>query len=90
MTKIALTATAILIATGSAFAGSDHYGSDGVNQPAAPVATGQANNVDNTFTGSIRKLLPTEHNAVNTDATTTQSGTAPSVAPQSGRGNWGR
>jgi hypothetical protein len=89
MTKIALTAAAILIATGSAFAGSDHYGSDGVNQPAAPVATGQAANVDNTFTGSIRKLLPAEHNAANTKATT-QSGTAESVVPQSGRGNWGR
>jgi hypothetical protein len=90
MTKIALTAAAILIATGSAFAGSDHYGSDGVNQPAAPVTTGQATNTDNTFTGSIRKPLSAEHNAVNTDATTTQSGTAQSVVPQSGRGNWGR
>ena len=34
MTKIALAAAAILIATGSAFAGSDNYGSDNVNQPA--------------------------------------------------------
>jgi hypothetical protein len=89
MTKIALTAAAVLIATGSAFAGSDHYGSDGVNQPAAPVTTGQAANTDNTFTGSIRKLLPTEHNAVNTNGTP-QSGTDQSVVPQSGRGNWGR
>jgi hypothetical protein len=86
MTKIALTAAAILVATGTAFAGSDHYGSDGVNQPAAPVASGQAANVDNTFTASIRKLLPGEHNA----NATTQSGAAESVAPQSGRGNWGR
>ncbi|MER9236179.1 DUF680 domain-containing protein [Mesorhizobium sp. M0622] len=85
MTKIALTVAAIiLIATGSAFAGSDHYGSDGVNQPAAPVG-----NVDNAFTGSIRKPLTAEHNAVDTRATT-QSGTAQSVVPQSGRGNWGR
>nr|WP_245316136.1 DUF680 domain-containing protein [Mesorhizobium wenxiniae] len=28
---------AVALATGSAFAGSDHYGSDRVNQPAAPV-----------------------------------------------------
>ncbi|MET3582426.1 hypothetical protein ABID19_005485 [Mesorhizobium robiniae] len=90
MTKIALIAAAILIATGSAFAGSDHYGSDGVNQPAAPVATGQAGNVDNTLTGSIRKLFPAEHNAVNTNSTTTPYGADQSVAPQSGRGNWGR
>ncbi|RWM88828.1 MAG: DUF680 domain-containing protein [Mesorhizobium sp.] len=89
MTKIALTAAAILIATGSAFAGSDHYGSDGVNQPAAPVGNAAVGNVDNTFTGSIRKLLPTEHNAVNTNATF-ESGTGQSTAPQSGRGNWGR
>ncbi|AZO69140.1 DUF680 domain-containing protein [Mesorhizobium sp. M6A.T.Cr.TU.016.01.1.1] len=89
MTKIALTAAAVLIATGSAFAGSDHYGSDGVNQPAAPVGNEPVGNVDNTLTGSIRKLLPTEHNAVNTD-TTRQSGSDQSVAPQSGRGNWGR
>ncbi|RWI12582.1 DUF680 domain-containing protein [Mesorhizobium sp.] len=89
MTKIALTAAAILIATGSAFAGSDHYGSDGVNQPAAPVGNAAVGNIDNTLTGSIRNVLPTEHNAVNTNATT-DSGTAQSVVPQSGRGNWGR
>ncbi|RWL19009.1 MULTISPECIES: DUF680 domain-containing protein [Mesorhizobium] len=88
MTKIALTAAAILIATGSAFAGSDHYGSDGVNQPAAPAGNAPVD-VDETFTGSIGKLLPTEHNAVNTNATP-ESGTAQSVVPQSGRGNWGR
>ncbi|MGX9181335.1 DUF680 domain-containing protein [Mesorhizobium sp. BHbdii] len=89
MTKIALTAAAILIAAGSAFAGSDHYGSDGVNQPAAPAGNAPVGNVDDTFTGSIGKLLPTEHNAVNTNATP-ESGTAQSVVPQSGRGNWGR
>ncbi|SJM34971.1 DUF680 domain-containing protein [Mesorhizobium delmotii] len=87
MTKIALTAAAILIATGSAFAGSDHYGSDGVNQPAAPV--GNAPVVDNMFTGSIRKPFTAEHNTVNTNATI-QPGTTEPVVPQSGRGNWGR
>ncbi|MBZ9721692.1 DUF680 domain-containing protein, partial [Mesorhizobium sp. AD1-1] len=34
MTKIALTAAAILVATGTAFAGSDNYGSANANQPA--------------------------------------------------------
>ncbi|MCF6099985.1 DUF680 domain-containing protein [Mesorhizobium muleiense] len=89
MTKIALTAAAILIATGSAFAGSDHYGSDGVNQPAAPVGNAAVGNIDSTFTGSIRKPFTAEHNTVNTNATT-QPGTIEPVVPQSGRGNWGR
>ncbi|TPJ35867.1 DUF680 domain-containing protein [Mesorhizobium sp. B2-8-3] len=39
MTKIALTAAAILVATGAAFAGSDNYGSANANQPAASVDT---------------------------------------------------
>ena len=48
MTKIALTAAAILVATSSAFAaGSDHYGSNNANQPAA--------SVDSTVTASIKK-----------------------------------
>ena len=46
MKKIALTAAALLMAAGTAFAGSDHYGSDGVNQPAAAA-------VDNSYTASI-------------------------------------
>ncbi|MFD2057912.1 DUF680 domain-containing protein [Mesorhizobium calcicola] len=45
MTKIALTAAAILVATGTAFAGSDNYGS--ANQPAATV--------DHSVTASISK-----------------------------------
>jgi hypothetical protein len=91
MTKIALTAAALLVATGTAFAGSDHYGSDGVNQPAAPVAAGPRTNIDNTFTGSILKPFTTGHSAVDTGARTryvpgaTQSGPA-----ESGQGIWGR
>jgi hypothetical protein len=50
MTKLALTAAAILVATGTAYAGSDNYGSNNANQPAAPVA-----NVDHSFTASIQK-----------------------------------
>ena len=56
MTKIALTAAAILVATGSAFAGSDNYHSDNVNQPAV---TAPAGNIDHGHTASIRK--PVEH-----------------------------
>ncbi|MER9061054.1 DUF680 domain-containing protein [Mesorhizobium sp. M0698] len=77
MTKLALTAAAILVATGTAFAGSDHYGSDNFNQPAAAAA-----NVDNTFTGLIRKPVTSEHTGAKT--------TSESVAPESGQGIWGR
>jgi cytoskeletal protein RodZ len=47
MTKIALTAAAILVATGSAFASSDHYGSTNANQPTVTI--------DRTVTTSITK-----------------------------------
>ncbi|MDG4896301.1 DUF680 domain-containing protein [Mesorhizobium sp. WSM4976] len=50
MTKIALTAAALLVATGSAFAGSDNYGSANANQPAA--------SVDTSSTASIKKSDP--------------------------------
>ncbi|TPK97405.1 MULTISPECIES: DUF680 domain-containing protein [unclassified Mesorhizobium] len=46
MTKIALTAAALLVATGAAFAGSDHYNPNEVNRPAA--------SVDSSFTASIK------------------------------------
>ncbi|TGT50281.1 DUF680 domain-containing protein, partial [Mesorhizobium sp. M00.F.Ca.ET.170.01.1.1] len=46
MKKIALTAAALLAISGSAFAGgSDNYGSNGANQPAAAV--------DSSYTASI-------------------------------------
>ncbi|TKB04492.1 MAG: DUF680 domain-containing protein, partial [Mesorhizobium sp.] len=47
MTRIALTTAAMLIAMGSALAGSDHYGADNANQPTA--------GVDRELTASIRK-----------------------------------
>ena len=47
MKKIILTAAALLAISGSAFAGSDNYGSNGANQPAA--------SVDSTYTASISK-----------------------------------
>ncbi|RUT88006.1 DUF680 domain-containing protein, partial [Mesorhizobium sp. USDA-HM6] len=37
MTRIALTTAAMLLAIGSPFAGSDHYGADNANQPTAGV-----------------------------------------------------
>jgi hypothetical protein len=74
MTKIALTAAAILVATGSAFAGSDHYGSNNANQP---VAT-QSSNVDHLFTGSILKSEKAQADA------------NAKVPGESGQGIWGR
>ncbi|MDG4878138.1 DUF680 domain-containing protein [Mesorhizobium sp. WSM4935] len=76
MNKIAFAAAAFLIATGSAFAGSDHYGSDNVNQPAV---TAPAGNVDNTVTGSIRKF---EQRDLHIKPAQNQ--------PESGQGIWGR
>jgi len=45
MTKTALAAAAMLVVCGSAFAGSDHYGSNNASQPAA--------RVDHALTASI-------------------------------------
>ncbi|GLQ78236.1 hypothetical protein GCM10007881_17520 [Mesorhizobium huakuii] len=47
MTKIALTAAAILVATGTAFAGSDNFDRDNANQSAVAV--------DQSTTASISK-----------------------------------
>jgi hypothetical protein len=84
MTKIAFVAAAILVATGSAFAGSDHFGSDGANQPAAPVGPTTSADDDNILTGSIRRLFTPGQSAVSTTEQT-QSG-----ASEYGRGVWGR
>ncbi|TPI26117.1 DUF680 domain-containing protein [Mesorhizobium sp. B3-1-9] len=43
MTKIALTAAALLVATGAAFAGSDHYNPNEANRP-----------VDTSITASVK------------------------------------
>ncbi|MBZ9661054.1 DUF680 domain-containing protein [Mesorhizobium sp. ESP-6-4] len=47
MTKIALTAVALLVATGAAFASSDNYGAANAKQPAVTI--------DRTVTTSIAK-----------------------------------
>ncbi|RAZ83171.1 hypothetical protein DPM33_32810 [Mesorhizobium hawassense] len=75
MTKIALTAAALLVATSGAFASSDHYGSDNVNQPAV---TAPAGNVDNSITGSIRTFEQRDLHI-----------TPDQNQPQSGQGIWG-
>ena len=79
MTKIALTAAAILIATGTAFAGSGNYGSNNANQPVAnqSVSSQSVSNIDTTHTGSIVKSLKAQGDA------------NANVPAPSGRGIWG-
>ncbi|MGX7872247.1 DUF680 domain-containing protein [Mesorhizobium sp. ORM6] len=76
MAKIALTAAAILVAAGTAFAGSDNYGSDNVNQPAVTTRSGK---IDHSYTASIRKPVEHRHFKLTPD----------SVQPESGQGIWG-
>ncbi|RWA64049.1 DUF680 domain-containing protein [Mesorhizobium sp.] len=74
MTKIALTAAAILLATATAFAGSDHYGSENGNRPRSPVS------LDHSLTASIRTQ-------VNHDSPDSATGVFQS---EPGQGIWGR
>ena len=79
MTRIVLTTIAMLLAMGTAFAGSDHYDSDNDNQP----ATG----VDRGFTATIPKHEAATQASVDLTVTT---GTAGSKAwPDPGQGIWG-
>ncbi|MET3590908.1 MULTISPECIES: DUF680 domain-containing protein [Mesorhizobium] len=79
MTRIALTTAAMLLAMGSAFAGSDHYGADNANQPTA--------GVDRGLTASVRKHEAAKPANVDSSMTT---GSAPSQAwPDPGQGIWG-
>ena len=50
MNKILIAAAAVLAISGSAFAGSDNFGSKGANQPAA--------SVDSSYTASTKKSEP--------------------------------
>jgi hypothetical protein len=74
MKKIVLTAAVILVATGTAFAGSDHYGS---NTSSQPVASHSVSKIDTSHTGSIRKFEKAQGDA---DA---------SVPAQYSQGIWG-
>jgi hypothetical protein len=69
MKKIILTAAALLAISGSAFAGSDNFGSNGVNQPAVT-------NVDKTPTASIANSGSPVYKLLNS------SNDAPKSAPQ--------
>ena len=60
MKKIVLTAAALLAISGSASAGSDNYGSQAANPPAATV--------DSSYTASVRKSEPAEQKPVTTGA----------------------
>ncbi|KQU91337.1 hypothetical protein ASD99_22025 [Mesorhizobium sp. Root695] len=79
MTKIALTAAALLVATASAFAhGSDNYGSYNANQPVANQSSSQSIfSIDNSHTGSIAKSLKAQGDA------------NANVPAPSGQGIWG-
>ncbi|WP_256749695.1 DUF680 domain-containing protein [Mesorhizobium sp. Mes31] len=76
MNRTTLIAAAILVATGSAFAGSDHYGSNNANQPVAPAA-----GVDHAVTGSVKTMA--EHKAADAKMKTTTGW------PEPGQGIWG-
>ena len=78
MNKIALAAAAIFIATGGAFAGSDHYGSDNANQPVASVA-----GVDHAATGAVKNTDVAARKAADTRMKTTTDW------PEPGQGIWG-
>ncbi|MBZ9760617.1 DUF680 domain-containing protein [Mesorhizobium sp. CA8] len=59
MKKIVLTAAAFLAISGSAFAGSDNYGSQAANPPAT---------VDSSYTASVHKSEPADQKPVTTGA----------------------
>jgi hypothetical protein len=60
MKKIILATVALLAVSGTAFAGSDNYGSQAANPPAATV--------DSSYTASVRKAEPVAQNPVKTGA----------------------
>ncbi|PBB26925.1 hypothetical protein CK228_23610 [Mesorhizobium sp. WSM4312] len=83
MNKIILAAAAVLAISGSAFAGSDNFGSNGANQPA--VTSPAATSIDNSRTASIRESGSPVYKLLNS------SGDAQKSAPQgSDRNLFGR
>ncbi|TPM39641.1 DUF680 domain-containing protein [Mesorhizobium sp. B2-3-4] len=79
MNRLALASAAILIASGTAFAGSDHFGSDGANQPVASVA-----GVDHAVTGAVKNTDMNGHKAADTKIKTNTNDW-----PEPGQGIWG-
>ncbi|MER8390080.1 DUF680 domain-containing protein [Mesorhizobium sp. M0166] len=84
MNRITFAALSMLLVTGTAFAGSDHYGSNSANQPAATV--------DHSYTASIQASDIGRQNGVDTKVTTGPSQmTVQDVIAQHNRdGIWGR
>lgn len=79
MTRIALATVAMLTAMGTAFAGSDHYGSNGASQPAV--------GIDRMLTGSIHKHQTAAQD--DPDATTKTAPASVQSWPEPGQGIWG-
>ncbi|ADV09568.1 DUF680 domain-containing protein [Mesorhizobium ciceri] len=80
MNKILIAAAAVLAITGSAFAGSDNFGSNGANQPAATTS------VDSTRTSSVRNTGSPVYKLLNSSGDTTQK-SAPQGADRNLFGN---
>ncbi|TPK97404.1 MULTISPECIES: DUF680 domain-containing protein [unclassified Mesorhizobium] len=79
MTRIALTTAAMLLAMGSAFAGSDHYDPNDANRPIA--------GVDRAYTASVGKREVAKQADVDTSMTTGSAGSKAWSDP--GQGIWG-
>ncbi|MDX8526965.1 DUF680 domain-containing protein [Mesorhizobium sp. MSK_1335] len=79
MTRIALTAAAMLLAMGSAFAGSDHYGDNNANQSTV--------GVDSAYTASVGKHPVAK--PANVDASMTTGAPGSKAWPDPGQGIWG-
>ena len=79
MNRIALTTAAMLLAMGSAFAGSDHFDASKVNNA-------NQSTVDNAYTGSLGKRDVARPN-VDTNMTTGAPGSK--AWPTPGQGIWG-
>ncbi|WP_352485993.1 MULTISPECIES: DUF680 domain-containing protein [unclassified Mesorhizobium] len=73
MKMTALAAAALVVAAGNAIAGSDHYGSNGAQQPATAS--------DNTYTSSTRKM--------NKDTGMPKTVRKPVSNDEHGQGIWG-
>ncbi|TPK92375.1 DUF680 domain-containing protein [Mesorhizobium sp. B2-4-17] len=84
MTRIVLGAAAMLVATATAtaFAGSDHYGSEDVYKSPAHLSA----NIDNNFTASIRKHATHRQAGLKTNTIPATSQSWPEVGPEI----WGR
>ena len=78
MTKLALSVAAMLLASSAAFAGSDHFGGDNVNQPVASVDTNATASIPYTASVDARVTTGPSRPATKADA------------DEPGQGIWGR